>query len=128
MVTKDYYRIMGLTPNASEEEIKRAYRKLAMEYHPDRNRDHPKNVEKLKEINEAYHVLGNSERKTAYDTMTQPRIRNHPFAKNDFIFTDLEALFRAFSARNLEDRGSACCMKTGFGKGRCRGWRRSRVK
>ena len=39
MVTKDYYRIMGLTPDALEEEIKEAYRKLAMEYHPDRNRD-----------------------------------------------------------------------------------------
>ena len=39
MLTKDYYRIMALSPDASEEEIKRAHRKLAMEYHPDRNRD-----------------------------------------------------------------------------------------
>ncbi len=98
-----------------------------MEYHPDRNGDDQNSVEKFKEINEAYHVLGNSERKTAYDMMVQPRIRNHPFAKNDSSFTDVEALLRAFSVRNLEGRVGACCMKRGFGKGKCMGWRRSRV-
>jgi curved DNA-binding protein CbpA len=63
MYAKDYYRIMGTSPDASEGEIKAAYRKLAMQYHPDRNRKDPHSVERLKEINDAYHVLGNKERK-----------------------------------------------------------------
>jgi len=67
MLVKDYYSVLGLGADASEEEIKKTYRKLAMQYHPDRNRNNPEAVEKLKGINEAYHVLGDRERKSAYD-------------------------------------------------------------
>lgn len=126
MVARDYYRVMGLALDASEEDIKRAYRRLAMEYHPDRNMDDPESLEKLKEINEAYHVLGNRERKKAYDKLVQSRIRNYQFKEDVFVPTDLEALIRAFSTGNLKSGGRASCMKRGFGKRRCKEWRRSR--
>jgi curved DNA-binding protein len=68
MANKDYYKILGLSNNASQDEIKKAYRKLAMQYHPDRN--HGKEEwanEKFKEINEAFSVLGDPEKRRQYD-------------------------------------------------------------
>ena len=66
--TKDYYNVLGVPRNASEEEIKKAYRKLAMKYHPDRNRGNEKWAnEKFKEINEAYGVLGDPQKRKQYD-------------------------------------------------------------
>lgn len=64
---RDYYRIIGLTHEASLEEIKKAYRALAMMYHPDRNGNHPECEERFKELNEAYRVLGNPEKRRLYD-------------------------------------------------------------
>lgn len=67
MATKrDYYDILGVSKSASLDEIKKAYRKLALEWHPDRNKK-PEASEKFKEINEAYAVLSNSEKRSAYD-------------------------------------------------------------
>ena len=68
MPRKDYYQILGVPRNATEDEIKKAYRKLAMQYHPDRNQDKEQWAnEKFKEINEAYGVLGNPDKKKQYD-------------------------------------------------------------
>lgn len=64
---KDYYKILGVERNASASDIKRAYRKLALEFHPDKNPGDKKAEEKFKEINEAYEVLGNSSKRTRYD-------------------------------------------------------------
>lgn len=67
MTTKrDYYDILGVSKSASKEEIKKAYRKLALEYHPDRNKSAGAN-EKFKEINEAYEVLADAKKKETYD-------------------------------------------------------------
>jgi curved DNA-binding protein len=67
-MAKDYYQILGVSKSASEKEIKRAYRKLAMQYHPDRNPGKEKSAnEKFKEINEAYGVLGDPEKRKQYD-------------------------------------------------------------
>ncbi|HWS48480.1 MAG TPA: DnaJ C-terminal domain-containing protein [Candidatus Methanoperedens sp.] len=63
---KDFYETLGVNKGASKEEIKSAYRKQAMAWHPDRNKS-PEAEEKFKEINEAYEVLSNSEKKSAYD-------------------------------------------------------------
>lgn len=67
MSKRDYYEILGLDKNASPEEIKKAYRKLAMKYHPDKNPDDKTAEDKFKEANEAYEVLGTPEKKQRYD-------------------------------------------------------------
>lgn len=69
MEYKNYYRILSVDKNADEKEIKRAYRKLAREYHPDKNPDDKVSEEKFKEINEAYEVLGNPENRAKYDQL-----------------------------------------------------------
>ena len=64
---RDYYEVLGLQKGASEEEIKKAFRKLAMKYHPDRNPDNKEAEEKFKEINEAHSILSDPEKKSKYD-------------------------------------------------------------
>jgi len=64
---KDYYKILGINKNASKEEIKRAFRKMARKYHPDVNPDEPKSGEKFKEINEAYSILNDDKKREMYD-------------------------------------------------------------
>ena len=68
MAGKDYYSILGVSKSAGDEEIKRAYRKLAMKYHPDRNPNKKEAEERFKEINEAYAVLSDKEKRKQYDT------------------------------------------------------------
>lgn len=67
MKYKDYYKILGVDKNASEQEIKSAYRKLARKHHPDVNKDSPASSEKFKEINEAYEVLSDQSKRQRYD-------------------------------------------------------------
>ncbi len=67
MAKRDYYDVLGVGKDAGEQDIKRAYRKLAMKYHPDRNPDDKKAEEKFKEINEAYEILSSPEKKRMYD-------------------------------------------------------------
>ncbi|MEM6628782.1 MAG: J domain-containing protein [Bacteroidota bacterium] len=69
MEYKDYYRILGVGKQASQEEIKRAYKKLALKYHPDQNPDNQAAEEKFKELSEAYEVLGDSEKRAMYDQL-----------------------------------------------------------
>lgn len=64
---RDYYEVLGVQKNASEQEIKKAYRGLAMKYHPDRNPDNPEAEEKFKEATEAYGVLSDKDKRARYD-------------------------------------------------------------
>lgn len=66
-MAKNYYDVLGVDKNASEDEIKSAYRKLAKKYHPDLNKDNPEAATKFKEVAEAYEVLGDSQKKANYD-------------------------------------------------------------
>ena len=67
MATKDYYEVLGLQKGASEDDIKRAYKRLASKHHPDKNLGSKEAEEKFKEINEAYEVLGDDQKRAAYD-------------------------------------------------------------
>ena len=65
---RDYYEVLGVDKNASEADLKKAYKKMARKYHPDLNRDDPKTAEaKFKEVNEAYDVLKDPQKKAQYD-------------------------------------------------------------
>ena len=67
MSQRDYYEVLGVSRSASNTELKKAFKKLAMKYHPDRNPDDPAADEKFKEAAEAYEILSDAEKKSAYD-------------------------------------------------------------
>ena len=67
--TKDFYAVLGVPASASQDEIKKQYRKLAKRNHPDTNQNDPKAAERFKEISEAYTVLGDAEKRKQYDEM-----------------------------------------------------------
>ena len=69
MEYKDYYNILGVGKNATEKEIKSTFRKLARQHHPDVNPDDPRAEARFKEINEAYEVLGDSDKRAKYDQL-----------------------------------------------------------
>lgn len=84
MTKRDYYEVLGVAKNADESEIKRAYRTLARKYHPDVNPDNPSAVEKFKEVNEAYQVLTDSQKRAAYDQFGHQGVTGQGFNYQDF--------------------------------------------
>ena len=69
MSKRDYYEVLGVNKGASDDEVKKAFRKMARKYHPDVNRDKPEAEAKFKEVNEAYEILSNPDRRSQYDQM-----------------------------------------------------------
>ena len=67
MAKRDYYEVLGVERGASEADLKKAYRRLAMKHHPDRNPDSKESEELFKEANEAYEVLSDTSKRAAYD-------------------------------------------------------------
>jgi len=76
MAKRDYYEILGVGKSASGDEIKKAYRRLAMKHHPDRNKDDAGAEEKFKEAKEAYEVLKDGDKRGAYDKFGHEGVRN----------------------------------------------------
>jgi molecular chaperone DnaJ len=90
---KDYYEILGVPRNATKEQIKEAYRRLALQYHPDRNKS-PDAEEKFKEISEAYAVLSDDEKRAQYDQFGHAGIDGRYTAEDIFRGADFETIFR----------------------------------
>lgn len=88
---KDYYQTLGLSTDASEEEIKKAYRRLALQYHPDRNPGDKKAEERFKEISEAYAILVDKEKRQSYDQFRGTGYSPEFTYKQEDIFRDLFA-------------------------------------
>lgn len=78
-MSKDFYSILWVPKSASDTEIKKAYRKLAMKYHPDRNKGNKQAEEKFKEINSAYDVLSDSKKRKNYDMFGEAGAKGNPF-------------------------------------------------
>lgn len=107
METKDLYKILGVSKGASKEEIRRSYRKLAREYHPDANRDDSNAEERFKEIQHAYEILSNPQKRREYDEGPRTffggggQARGTPGSSGSATFSDFSDLFGSFG--NLGD-------------------------
>lgn len=120
MADKDYYKVLGVDRNASADDIKSAYRKLAKKYHPDLNKDNKESAEKFKEVNEAYEVLSDPTKKSNYDQYGSSEGPQNfgdffsgagGFGQGNFsggfsdIFSDLFSAFGGGSRQAVNERG-----------------------
>ena len=117
-MTRDYYRTLGLTLEASAEEIKKTYRKLAMQHHPDRNGGNPDSEERLKEINEAYQILGDEEKRRRYNLQCRQPFENYIFDERG-VDNDFVTVLRKFSQRGFDMKRAGGCRGRGLGRGGC---------
>jgi curved DNA-binding protein len=92
----DYYKLLGVEKNASQEEIKKAYRKLALKYHPDKNRDNKEAEEQFKKISEAYAVLADPEKRQQYDAFGSAGFQQRYSQEDIFRNVDLGDILREF--------------------------------
>src|SRR5207237_10109103 len=80
MAKRDYYEVLGVNRDAAEEDLKKAYRRLAMKWHPDRNPENPRAEEHFKEAKEAYEVLCDAQKRSAYDQFGHAGVDPHAAA------------------------------------------------
>ena len=118
MDKRDYYEILGVSRDASKEELKKAYRKLAMEYHPDRNPGNDEAEDKFKEAAEAYEILSHDEKKAKYDRFGHEGVRSSGYGSSGF--SDINDIFSHFS----DIFGGSSIFDDFFGGGTQRGRRR----
>jgi curved DNA-binding protein len=131
MKQKDYYQVLDVEKGASHQKIKEAYRRLAFQYHPDRNRETSSVVEKMKEINEAYAVLSDPKKRRDYDSFYEQygplgydRFKQRYSEQDIFRGSDINQIFeemaRSFGFRSFEE-----VFKESYGQGyRTFGFRR----
>ncbi len=104
----DYYSILGVSADASQEDIRKAYRKLAKEHHPDRHGGSKEAEEKFKRISDAYNVLGNPEKRKQYDQLRQAGMRGgrfEDFSEFEDLFGGSESHWRSGEGIEFEDLG-----------------------
>lgn len=107
---KDYYAILGISNTATEAEIKKAYKALALKYHPDRNPDNKEAEDKFKEINEAYSVVGDPQKRADYDNPVQKGFSFTGF--DDFI--NFEDFFRPQPRQNVIEQVVSISLQEAF--------------
>ncbi len=123
MVQKDYYQVLGLSRDTSEDEIRKAYRKLALKFHPDHNPHNPESEEKFKEISKAYAVLSDSEKRREYDRFGYTGFKRKYTGEDVFRGFNFEEIFREFGLGFEFERflrRKSFCGKRGRGCGRRR--------
>lgn len=114
MTSTDYYQILGVAPDADAKIIKDAYRKLAFQYHPDRNQDNPGASDQMKAVNEAYAVLSNEDKRRQYDALrgrfgddARQQFRGTYTEQEIFRDSDIHQMFeemaRAFGLRGFDE-------------------------
>lgn len=109
----DYYKTLGVEKGASEDEIKKAYRKLALKFHPDRNKGDKKAEEKFKEISEAYAVLSDEPKRKQYDAFGDQKFHQQYSQEDIFRNTDFSSIFREF---NMGGQGGGSGFESIFGR------------
>ncbi|GBC63546.1 molecular chaperone DnaJ [Desulfonema ishimotonii] len=120
MSQQDYYQILGVQPDADARMIKEAYRKMAFQYHPDRNEKNPAAAEKMKAVNEAYAVLSDAGKRREYDAMrgqfgssAHSHFRKNYSEQDIFSGSDVNQIFeelaRSFGLRGFDELFSECC-------------------
>lgn len=102
-MAKDYYSVLGLDKKASKEDIKKAYRKLAVKYHPDKNPDDKEAEARFKEVSEAYAVLSDPEKKKQYDQFGEDGFHQRFSQEDIFRNANFEEIFREFGFGGGED-------------------------
>ncbi len=114
MSSFDYYQVLGVEQDAGQQKIKEAYRKLALRYHPDRNKDNPQAAERMKILNEAYAVLSDHEKRQQYDSLRnmygddayshfrQSFSEQDIFSQSD-IYNIFEEMARSFGLRGFDE-------------------------
>jgi len=120
---QDFYQILGVDQNASVKQIKEAYRNLAFKCHPDKNQGNPEAAEKMKQVNEAYAVLSNPEKRREYDAMRRQfgssayqQFRQHYSDQDIFSGSDINQMFEEV-ARAFGLRGFDAIFNEFYGKG-----------
>ena len=102
MAKRDYYDVLGVNKSASADQIKAAYRKLAVKHHPDKNKGDKTSEEKFKEASEAYHILSNTERKQNYDNLDTLHLRMVEVEEEDLVILIFQITSQIYLRISLE--------------------------
>ncbi len=123
MAQKDYYEVLGVDRTSTEQTIKEAYRKLAFQFHPDRNKENPTAVDRMKDINEAYAVLSNAKKRADYDSLRDrfghqgyDRFKQRYSEQDIFRGSDINQIFEEM-ARGFGFRGFEEVFRESYGPG-----------